>query len=343
MGRPEVMKVLFETPSGFAFFNFDGEVLDNFEDIWTNFVSKTTTSLVIWLMDFQKFENTSDAINPVSGIDERLTKMIKKCWFGERLVVGKPMHKEVIEKKLGITCLYNEAVLEVMRGLKFVLHTVVPREESELSEEDSKDRCRGLHMFLLRHGLNINPELINVQIAEAACFVYHCSEMDKEILESLNYCNYLEREGINTLGWDALKSVTGLVLMCTNEPLCGPDQEFSEEEMEKINGGKGKYDKHIIMDVFMGMYKRAVEIHEAKARKLKELENLVKEANESSEKLLDEPEGTIAKKRKISCQEDEEAAEGEVVVGQEVGVDADNYAVHNDGATEETVKHKDGT
>lgn len=50
--------------------------------------------------EFQKFENKSDAINPSSGIDGRLATMIKKWWFGEKLLVGKLEHKYIIEKEL---------------------------------------------------------------------------------------------------------------------------------------------------------------------------------------------------------------------------------------------------
>lgn len=55
---------------------------------------------VIFPLEFQKFENKWDVINLSSGIDGRLTRMIKKWWYGETLLVGKPEHKYIIEKEL---------------------------------------------------------------------------------------------------------------------------------------------------------------------------------------------------------------------------------------------------
>ncbi|XP_062202889.1 uncharacterized protein LOC133905177 [Phragmites australis] len=208
--------------------------------------------------------------------------MIKKWWFGEILVVGKLEHKLIIEKELvsNIACRYDEAVLEVMWGLKNLLHTVVPKEELELSEEDSKHRSQGLQMFLQNLNFDIKQELVNGQIAETACFVYHCLEINKELLECLHLTSVLEKEGIDTQDWDALKYVTALLLMCTNEHSSGPNQEFSKEDLVKIYGGKGKYDKQLIKDNFMMIYNRAVKVHQTKVIKLRELDALVKEAKE---------------------------------------------------------------
>jgi hypothetical protein len=42
---------------------------------------------------------------------------------------------------------------------------------------------------------------ISEEIAEAACCVYCCAEMDKELLKRAHMNNYIERENINTEGW----------------------------------------------------------------------------------------------------------------------------------------------
>ncbi|CAL4895568.1 unnamed protein product [Urochloa decumbens] len=106
MGEIVAVKVLFETSSGFAIFCFDGGFLNEanaIETLWTHFVSKTTASLAVLPLGFEMFENKSDAINPISGIDERLTRMIRNGGLGRHFL---------------ITCQYDEAVLEVMWGLK---------------------------------------------------------------------------------------------------------------------------------------------------------------------------------------------------------------------------------
>lgn len=78
-------------------------------------------------------------------------------------------------------------------------------------------------------------------------------------------------------------------------------QLFSEEE-QKINGGKGKHNE-LIKDNFMIAYKQAVDVNQTKVEKLKELDALVKAAQERSGragKLQEEPDESesIAKKRK---------------------------------------------
>ncbi|CAN6340475.1 unnamed protein product [Urochloa humidicola] len=103
-----------------------------------------------------------------------------------------------------------------MWGVKNFLHTLVPEEELELSDEDSKHRSQGLQMFLQKHKFDIEREL-------CICRTH-----------------VVEDEGIDTQGWDALKYAAALSLMCTNESLIGPDQVFTKEEVTKILGGKGK-------------------------------------------------------------------------------------------------------
>ncbi|CAN6372216.1 unnamed protein product [Urochloa humidicola] len=71
--------------------------------------------------------------------------------------------------------------------------------------------------------------------------------------------------------------------MCTDEPLSGPDQSFSDEEWKKITGGRKKFDKGIILSNFMVLYRRAVNTHQVKVEKLEELGALVDAANRRAE------------------------------------------------------------
>ncbi|RCV35826.1 hypothetical protein SETIT_7G270800v2 [Setaria italica] len=156
-------------------------------------------------------------------------------------------------------------------------------------------------MFLQSLDYNIEKELVNGQIAETACYIYHCLRINKELLKCLRKVDYPQKEGIDTQGWDALKYATAVLIMCTDEPSSGPCQLFSEEE-QKINGGKGKHNE-LIKDNFMIAYKQAVDVNQTKVEKLKELDALVKAAQERSGragKLQEEPDESesIAKKRK---------------------------------------------
>lgn len=60
-----------------------------------------------------------------------------------------------------IPCRCDEAAMEVMWGVENLLHILVPNEETELREEDSKLRSQGLHMFLQSLGYNIEKELVS--------------------------------------------------------------------------------------------------------------------------------------------------------------------------------------
>ncbi|XBI42955.1 hypothetical protein VPH35_107790 [Triticum aestivum] len=102
------MLLLFETPSGFAIFSFRAGVIEKpnaLEEIWTHFILIGTAKSVVRLRNFQTFEDKSSAINQKTGVNESLTEMIMKCHFpGQRMAVGKPEYKKIIEENLKITC-----------------------------------------------------------------------------------------------------------------------------------------------------------------------------------------------------------------------------------------------
>ena len=55
----------------------------------------------VTLKEFQTFEDKSSAINQNTGVNERLTSMIRK-WLrqGQKMAVGKPEYKATIEERL---------------------------------------------------------------------------------------------------------------------------------------------------------------------------------------------------------------------------------------------------
>ncbi|XP_037435340.1 uncharacterized protein LOC119302381 isoform X5 [Triticum dicoccoides] len=109
LGNHGLIMVLFETPSGFAIFYFDGISLyepDAMENIWAHFVTEYRASHVIWRKDFQVFKDKSDAINYDTGLNNKLTKMLLK-WHqpGQKLAIGKTQYKIVIEANLVNDCI----------------------------------------------------------------------------------------------------------------------------------------------------------------------------------------------------------------------------------------------
>jgi nucleolar protein 58 len=77
----------------------------------------------------------------------------------------------------GVPCRFDEAVLEVMWGLKNLMDSLVPEEELKLTQEDRLPMSQGLKMFLYRHGFDVKPEMVSSKVVfmyEMKCFVLYC-------------------------------------------------------------------------------------------------------------------------------------------------------------------------
>jgi nucleolar protein 58 len=146
---------------------------------------------VVWRNEFRFFEDKSAAINPETGVNDELREMLTKwCCPGYKLAVGKSEYKTIIEASLvsvklsylfmslnsfeyhfcycllqDITCLHNDAVMEVMWGLKNLMHSLVPEEKLQLSKEDRLQMSQGLEMLLKRYGVDVEPEMVSLPLA----------------------------------------------------------------------------------------------------------------------------------------------------------------------------------
>ena len=65
----------------------------------------------------------------------------------------------------GIRCLCNEIVMEVMWGLKNLMHFLVPQEKMKLRNAERLPMSQGLKMTLNRHGFDVKPEMVSSQVA----------------------------------------------------------------------------------------------------------------------------------------------------------------------------------
>jgi hypothetical protein len=61
----------------------------------------------------------------------------------------------------GIHCLFDEAVLEVMWGLKNLIKFLVPDEELELTNEDCLQISQGMKLVLDRYGFEVDANLVS--------------------------------------------------------------------------------------------------------------------------------------------------------------------------------------
>ncbi|KAL6850125.1 hypothetical protein ACP4OV_020752 [Aristida adscensionis] len=177
----EFIAVLFETPSGFAIFNMLEEDLkrpDAMQNVWANFGADRVGDF-IRLREFREFKDKSCAINQDTGVSWDLTKMIKK-WHvpGRKIAVGKAEYRVIIEKILGIPCLFDDIVMEVMWGLKHLMHFLVPQEKMKLRNAERLPMSQGLKMIMNRHGFDVKPEMVNDEIILVACLLLDCEYCD---------------------------------------------------------------------------------------------------------------------------------------------------------------------
>ncbi|CAH2046128.1 unnamed protein product [Thlaspi arvense] len=181
-----VMHILFETLTGFALFKLlDEGKLDNVEDLGKEFssaasaqkVSHKTLVLVqmVKLIAFHKFENIPEALEIVANLlegapSEVLLEFLESNCKCEALAVADSELGSIIKEKLKIECVHNNAVMELLRGVRSQLTELIPdhqdlgpmnlvlsrslaRDKLKLKSDDKRVReCYGLHF----------PELANI-------------------------------------------------------------------------------------------------------------------------------------------------------------------------------------
>ncbi|XP_066358836.1 uncharacterized protein [Miscanthus floridulus] len=263
LGNNGIILVLFETPSGFALFSYDGVKLllpGAIEHIWTDFVK--------------------------CDIAETLAKMIRCCIKpDQKLAVGSHEYKEIIEKTMKISCLHDSTVMEVMWGLKNCMHHLVP---AELTKDDRPLMSEGMKRVLDKYHFVYKPEIINDRIIEVACVVYNydcCVEKHSESLREAG--KHLKNiSGINSEGWSLFKLATALKMVCYPEDhlLAGhPRQIFSEDELKKLLQNAPEYKDKLKPKAVKLVYEDIVWALGIRNKWLGQLPRYLKEAEEAYE------------------------------------------------------------
>uniref|UniRef100_A0A0E0NW82 Uncharacterized protein n=1 Tax=Oryza rufipogon TaxID=4529 RepID=A0A0E0NW82_ORYRU len=113
LGHGGCINVLFETPSGFAIFAYDGIKLlkpNAMQDIWADFVSEYVAKRAVALKEFKTFEDKLAGINHETGVSEALATMIQKYTAPlQKLPVGNDNYRDIIEKRLVIKLIIEKA------------------------------------------------------------------------------------------------------------------------------------------------------------------------------------------------------------------------------------------
>nr|CDM84311.1 unnamed protein product [Triticum aestivum] len=291
LGNCGLILVLFETQSGFAIFTYDGMnlLLDNaVENIWVDFIEGYLAKSMVWLKEFKRLENVSSAIDPVTGVDEDLAMTIRKYIVpGQQLAVGKPEYKTIIEDKLEISCLHDDAVMELMWGLGNCVEYLVPSEKLELTMEGRLRMSKGLKTVLESYDLQVEPEMVNKHIIETAGVVYSCDHSVNKHGKSLRAAGeHLKKiSDIDSQDWCLIKLVTALKLLCyPTEELPGiPLEVFSAEEYSKLVNDGPKYEGKLLKVSCKTVFKEMVWARRLRNRMLRLLAHYVREARKAYE------------------------------------------------------------
>ncbi|KAB5529390.1 hypothetical protein DKX38_019471 [Salix brachista] len=174
------MLLLFETPAGFALFKvLDEGKLSKVEDLGKEFSSPDSARKVVKLKAFSKFENTSEALEAATKIIESSTskglrKFLRANCDGEMLAVADSKLGNAIKDKLKIECVHNNAVMELMRGVRSQLTELI----AGLATQDLAPMSLGLSHSLSRYKLKFSPDKVDTMIIQAIGLL---DDLDKEL------------------------------------------------------------------------------------------------------------------------------------------------------------------
>lgn len=174
------MLLLVETAAGFALFKVLKEgKLQASENLWEDFESLEQAQKVVKLKHFQKFDNTTDALASASAlVDSKLSKglkkFLKKHAQGETLAVLDSKLGNIVKEKLGLDCVYSNAIMELARGVRNQLNGLI----SGLASHDLTPMSLGLSHSLSRYKLKFSPDKVDTMIVQAIGLL---DDLDKEV------------------------------------------------------------------------------------------------------------------------------------------------------------------
>ncbi|THU68957.1 hypothetical protein C4D60_Mb08t09300 [Musa balbisiana] len=170
-----------ETPALTSFKRRKQSSMDDYmsSDLWKEFATSESARQIVKLKAFNKFENTSDALSAATLlIDSKpskgLRKFLRAHCDGETLAVADSKLGNAIKEKLKIDCLHNNAVMELMRGLRNQLTELI----SGLAVQDLAPMSLGLSHSLSRYKLKFSPDKVDTMIIQAIGLL---DDLDKEL------------------------------------------------------------------------------------------------------------------------------------------------------------------
>lgn len=177
------MLLLFETPAGYALFKVADDKIRSAENIWEDFQTADRASSVVKLKAFKAFDSTTDAVVAATSIVEsKLDKTLKK--FLTKNIVSKSIADELavadiklgglIKDKLDISCVFNDSVSELFRGVRMQMDSLL----GGLEGGSMKSMQLGLSHSLSRYKLKFSADKVDIMIVQAIGLL---DDLDKEI------------------------------------------------------------------------------------------------------------------------------------------------------------------
>ncbi|CAG8746779.1 1996_t:CDS:2, partial [Cetraspora pellucida] len=172
------MLVLFETAAGYALFQVLNEgKLENPEEVWKAFDSPENASET-------KFENMASAVSSINDVlegklSDDLSSFLKETINEtsirkEKLIVADPKLGTSISKQLGIQVLSEKIVVDLYRGIRQNLDSLI----TGIDSEDISSMALGLSHSLSRHKLKFSPDKVDTMIIQAIGLL---DDLDKEL------------------------------------------------------------------------------------------------------------------------------------------------------------------
>eukprot|EP00730_Choanoeca_flexa_P008686 TRINITY_DN12520_c1_g6_i3.p1 TRINITY_DN12520_c1_g6~~TRINITY_DN12520_c1_g6_i3.p1 ORF type:complete len:492 (+),score=199.49 TRINITY_DN12520_c1_g6_i3:73-1548(+) len=177
------MLVLFETPAGYALFKMKKGAKLSDADMHDQFADAEAANNMVKLKGFHKFEDTTEALAAAAALTEgKLSKSLKTFLkdsiiskdIQDQLAVPEAKLGTVIKEKLGIQCLYDSSVAELLRGIRSQLSGLI----SGLKDSDMTAMTLGLSHSLSRYKLKFSPDKVDTMIVQAIALL---DDLDKEL------------------------------------------------------------------------------------------------------------------------------------------------------------------
>lgn len=135
----------------------------------------------ITLQNFHKFEDTTEALACTTALVEgklskSLKKLLKNACSGarEQLAVADARLGATIKEKLSMSCIYNTAVQELMRGIRTQIDSLL----TQVSKKEMTAMALGLAHSISRYKLKFSPDKVDTMVIQAVCLL---DDLDKEI------------------------------------------------------------------------------------------------------------------------------------------------------------------